>query len=78
MNDSMIEIALPGTDAWKSVRVLLRNDRTLYVGPAGSVGSLGSLVMIRVRKGNHEYRAVARQTERPGRYDFIQSGRPAA
>jgi hypothetical protein len=77
MSDT-IEITLPGRNEWKTVRVLFRNDSSFYVGPAGSMGGFGSLVMIRVRKGGHEYRAVARQTVRLGRYDFIGASRPAA
>ncbi len=73
---SQIQIALPGRNEWKTVTVISRDKRSVYVGQAGAIGDLGSLVLIRLRHDGKEFRMVARQTKIHGRYEFL-SGKPA-
>ena len=69
---STVEITLPGRNQWKKVEVICGDAQGIYVGVAGQLGPMGSVVLLRYRRNGQEVHAVARQKHIYGRYEFLQ------
>jgi len=74
---STIEISLPGTNEWKKAIVICRDAKGFFVGNAGALGSVGTLVLVRFWSKGEEIRLVVRHAQVLGRYEAL-SELPAA